>query len=327
MDRTYVHQQGGQKSQETYAQGWNYNQNWEGQQNWTRERSQSRTHTPKKGRKPKGAKTPRNNAQGDGKGAPMMPFPAAPGFGKGQRLPPPPMPWPGYAGMNQPMMMQPPMQPMPAPIPQHQPPPQMAQMMASVAPTFSAPTPPQASMSSEQMEFIEMARARQSELPADMRHQMQKMSKKEGARATKDLHSAVKQLGIARAEVEEAIQARINLIASWKNFLTEAVKTWQDYTQAVAGKLTIEIKDEDDDFVEGQETTDLSAGKINEGLATLSASLQQMKEQADAIVVEENAAKRQRTAHSLQGDQAVEVGDSADSKASSKPPFASPGCP
>ena len=86
-------------------------------------------------------------------------------------------------------------------------------------------------------------------------------------------------------------------------------------------------KDEDDDFVEGQETTDLSAGKINEGLATLSASLQQMKEQADAIVVEENAAKRQRTAHSLQGDQAVEVGDSADSKASSKPPFASPGCP
>ena len=139
MDRTYVHQQGGQKSQETYAQGWNYNQNCEGQQNWTRERSQSRTHTPKKGRKPKGAKTPRNNAQGDGKGAPMMPFPAAPGFGKGQRLPPPPMPWPGYAGMNQPMMMQPPMQPMPAPIPQHQPPPQMAQMMAPVAPTFSAP--------------------------------------------------------------------------------------------------------------------------------------------------------------------------------------------
>ena len=49
-----------------------------------------------------------------------------------------------------------------------------------------------------------------------------------------------------------------------------------------------------------------------------------MKEQADAIVVEENAAKRQRTAHSLQGDQAMEVGDSADSKASSKPPFASP---
>ena len=290
MDRTYVHQQGGQKSQETYAQGWNYNQNWEGQQNWTRERSQSRTHTPKKGRKPKGAKTPRNNAQGDGKGAPMMPFPAAPGFGKGQPLPPPPMPWPGYAGMNQPMIMQPPMQPMPEPIPQHQPPPQMAQMMAPVAPTFSAPTPPQALMSSEQMEFIEMARAPQSELPADVRHQMQKMSKKEGARATKDLHSAVKQLGIARAEVEEAIQARINLIASWKNFLTEAVKTWQDYTvlfqtqervlqariqeaqenfalakiqaaesQAVAGKLTNEIKDEDDDFVEGQETTDLSA--------------------------------------------------------------------
>ena len=294
----------------------------------------------------------------------MMPFPTAPSFGKGQPLPPPPMPWPGYAGMNQPIMMQPPMQPiqpmqpMPASIPQHQPPPQLAQMMAPVAPTFSAPSPPQTSVSSAQMEFIEIARARQAELPADMRHQMQKMAKKEGARATKDLHSAVKQLGIARAEVEEAIQARINLIASWKNFLTEAVKTWQDYTvlfqtqerglqariqeaqenfaqakiqaaesQAVAGKLTIEIKDEDDDLVDGQETTDLSAGKINEGLATLSASLQQMKEQADAIVVEENAAKRQRTAASQLGDQVMEVGVPAGSKASSKPPFASPGCP
>jgi len=272
------------------------------------------------------------------------------------------MPWPGYTGMAQmaqPMMMQPPMQPMTAPMPpvaQHQAPPQLAQMMAPVAPPFSAPAPPQASMSSEQMEFIEMARARQSELPADMRHQMQKMAKKEGARATKDLHSAVKQLGIARAEVEEAIQARINLIASWKNVLSEAVKTWQDYTvlfqtqerglqariqeaqesfaqaksqaaesQVVAGKLTIEIKDEDDDPAEGQESANLSAGKINEGLATLSASLQQMKEQADAIVVEENAAKRQRT--SQHGEQAMEVGELADSNTSSKPPFASPGCP
>ena len=227
-----------------------------------------------------------------------------------------------------------------------------------MAPTFSAPAPPQTTVSSEQMEFIEMARARQSELPADMRHQMQKMAKKEGAKATKDLHSAVKQLGIARAEVEEAIQARINLIASWKNFLTEAVKTWQDYTvlfqtqerglqariqeaqesfaqakvqaaesQAVAGKLTIEIKDEDDDLVDGQQTTDLSAGKINEGLATLSASLQQMKEQADAIVVEENAAKRQRTAASQAEDQAMEGGAPTDSNRSSKPPFVSPGCP
>ena len=248
----------------------------------------------------------------------------------------------------------PPMQTMPTTMPQHHSPPQLAQMMAPVvAPTFSAPAPPQASMNSEQMEFLEMARARQSELPEDMRHQMQKMAKKEGARATKDLHSAVKQLGIARAEVEEAIQARINLIASWKNFLTEAVKTWQDYTvlfqtqerglqariqeaqesfaqakiqaaesQAVAGKLTIEIKDEDEDLEEGQASTDLSAGKIKEGLSTLSASLQQMKEQADAIVVEENKAKRQRTATSLADDQAMGAGD-----ASSQPPFASPGCP
>lgn len=354
MDRTYVHQPGGQKAQETYASGWNYNQGW-GAQNWGgRERSQSRTHTPKRGKKPKGAKTPRSQGPGEGKGAPMMPFPATQGFGKGIPLPPPAIPWPGYAGIPQPMMMQPPMQPMPVQAPPavpHPAPPQLTQMLAPVAPPFAAPPPPQTSVSSEQMEFIEMARARQSELPADMRHQLQKMAKKEGARATKDLHSAVKQLGIARAEVEEAIQARINLIASWKNFLSVAVKTWQDYTvlfqtqekglqariqeaqdnfaqakiqaaesQAVAGKLTIEIKDEDEDLTEGQESTDLSAGKIKEGLNTLSASLNQMKEHADAIVVEENAAKRQRT--SQPKDQAMEVGDSADSRTSSGQPFA-----
>ena len=50
-----------------------------------------------------------------------------------------------------------------------------------------------------------------------------------------------------------------------------------------------------------------------------------MKEQADAIVVEENAAKRQRT--SQHGEQAMEVGELDDSNSSSKPPFALPGCP
>ena len=92
------------------------------------------------------------------------------------------------------------------------------------------PPPPQSTLDPEQREFMEMVRARQMELPPDMRQKVQKLVKKEGAKATKDLHSAVRNLGVARSELEEALQARSNLIASWKTFLTDSIKTWQEYT-------------------------------------------------------------------------------------------------
>ena len=98
------------------------------------------------------------------------------------------------------------------------PPPQQIGQAAPVAPTFSMPPPPQAALDPEQKELIDLMRARQMELPPDLRQKVQKIVKKEGARATKDLHSAVRNLGAARAELEEALQARSNLIASWKSF-------------------------------------------------------------------------------------------------------------
>jgi hypothetical protein len=212
-------------------------------------------------------------------------------------------------------------------------------------------------MDSEQREFMEMARARQSELPPDMRQKMQKLTKKEGAQATKELHSAVRTLGFARKDVEEALQARSNLIGSWKSFLSGAVQTWQDYTvlfqnqerelqeriqqahlafaqakqqaeqsQQEAGKITaIEIKDDEEELDGDQSQADLSSGKIHEGLKNLTASLQQLQQQAEAIEIEEKAAKRPRTTAS-QMAAAMETGDGGPSTEASKPPFVSPGC-
>ena len=213
--------------------------------------------------------------------------------------------------------------------------------------------PPQLSMESAQKEFIEMAKARQMELPPDMRQKVLRMSKSEGAQATKDLHSAVRSLGLARKDVEEALQARCNLITSWKHFLADAVQQWQGYTtlfqqqeqelqariqqahavfttakeqaeqsQAEAGKIsTIEITDEEDELPGDQATVEKASGQIQEGLSNLTASLQQLQASAEAIETEEKSAKRPRTSETPVQDQTMEAGGEG-APVGAKPPFA-----
>ena len=52
---------------------------------------------------------------------------------------------------------------------------------------------------------------------------------KEGARAIEDLEKAGKNLGHARKAFEHAILARSQLHTNWKQFLSDAVRLWQDY--------------------------------------------------------------------------------------------------
>ena len=253
-----------------------------------------------------------------------------------------------------PQQMQP-MMPMAMPPPQQQQAPQMPVHMAPMAPTLQPAVPPQVHVDAEQKEFTEMVRARQMELPPDMRQKVQKMSKKEGAQATKELHSAVRTLGYARKDVEEALQARYNLIASWKHFLADAVQQWQGYTslfqqqerdlqeriqqahanfmtakvqaeqsQQEAGKITpIEIKDDEEELTGEQANVDTSSGKIQEGLVNLTASLQQLQAQAESIEIEEKAAKRPRT---TVPDQSMETEDGEATRGTSGQPFVLPGC-
>ena len=186
---------------------------------------------------------------------------------------------------------------------------------------------------------MEMIRTRQMELPPDMRMKVQNYAKKEGARATKDLHTAVRQQGRARQDLEEALQARFNLIASWKAFLTDAIRTWQEYamlfqqqekdvqdkiqaaqeqftlanaqleqSQMAAGKVkTIEIKDEDEELSEGQDNIKNASAKIHDSFKTLSTSLQQLQTQTEQIETEMQAAKRPRLNAPHDADQTMEA--------------------
>lgn len=199
---------------------------------------------------------------------------------------------------------------------------------------------------------MEMIRTRQMELPPDMRLKVQNVAKKEGARATKDLHSAVRLQGRARQDLEDALQARFNLIASWKTFLTDAIRTWQEYaalfqqqekevqdkiqaaheqfnqantqleqSQMAAGKVqTIEIKDEDEELAEGQANMLNASGKIHDSFKTLSSSLQQLQTQTEQIETEMKAAKRPRLTVPSAADHSMEAGEEGETH-SKAPPF------
>lgn len=202
--------------------------------------------------------------------------------------------------------------------------------------TTSTTSPAQ---NSEEKELVEMIKTRQMELPPDMRMKVQNFAKKEGARATKDLHTAVRLQGRARQDLEDALQARFNLIASWKTFLTDAIRTWQEYatlfqqqekdvqdkiqeaqdqfnqanvqleqSQTAAGKVkTIVIKDEDEEIAEGQASISSASDKIHDSFKTLSTSLLQLQAQTEQIETAMQAAKRPRLSIPSTVDQSMET--------------------
>ena len=140
----------------------------------------------------------------------------------------------------------------------------------------------------------------------------------------RDFQTAAKALGQAKDDLEAALQARTNFIASWKTFLTDAVQTWQEYaslfqaqetdhqeriqaareaftvakvevdeTKAIVGEV-IEIKDEEEDLPGRPSAT--TSTKITESMQFLTASLQQFQAQAEEIHLEvQTSHKRQRT--------------------------------
>lgn len=163
---------------------------------------------------------------GKGKGKGKGDFPQVPQA----PLPPPPMPWPGYMpmGQNMPVMM-----------------PQMAQiqpmqiapastkttMQSMQHPPMPAPTmtPEQQAREQKMQELMAYLKRRGPDPAQDVSQKVHDFSKKDGAQAKKDLQTAAKALGEAKDTLEAALQARTNLISSWNTFLTDAVRTWQEY--------------------------------------------------------------------------------------------------
>lgn len=223
--------------------------------------------------------------------------------------------------MNPSMMM--PMPSMPAMV--------MPSSNAAAPPLPPPATPPGPSLTPEQQErerkmqeLMTYLKKRGPDLPKDVSQKVREIAKKDGAQANQDLETAAKALGHAKDELEAALQARINLVASWKNFLTDAVNTWKEYaslfqaqeaehqeriqaaqeafvlaktevdeTKDVVGNV-IEIKDEEDE--PSCPTNHATSEKITESMQFLTASLQQFQEKAEEIHVEaQSSLKRPRT--------------------------------
>ena len=145
----------------------------------------------------------------------------------------------------------------------------------------------------------------------------------------KEMHSAVNDLDRARTAMSEAIQARTNLMANWRTFLTASLERWREYTthfqqqeqacQAEINKAkedlqqakndfltkmpgdTEEISDEDIEIKDQNET----ATRILGGMENMWNSLQFLAAQAEKDRVEEEERINKRPRHNNAPPEAV----------------------
>eukprot|EP00435_Cladocopium_sp_Y103_P048910 s1337_g14.t1 len=142
----------------------------------------------------------------------------------------------------------------------------------------------------------------------------------------KELQQAVKSLSRARRDLAEAVEARSNLHAKWRLFLSLSATQWQNFTQefqdqetsaqqkineakdAVAlAKTTFEASRETVVFKEEKKEVEVqeiatddeamdgpSAGHLQEGLQALTNSLKDLHRQAETAHAEEQASKKAR---------------------------------
>ena len=170
---------------------------------------------------------------------------------------------------------------------------------------------------------------------------------------TKELHSAIKDLGQARQSLDTAVNARSALMARWRSFLNASLKQWKDYTEmfqsqekacqeqiaaareAVAKAKedfaakqtedTQEISDGENDMVEGASKE--ASSRILGGMQHMTSGLQQLSEEAEKVQMEEEArqAKRPRKADTVDDDMAEISAPSSALGAKALQPFATPG--
>ena len=344
MDRSFVHGvKQHQNGQDYHA--WSYQGGHQSGQQQTYQGSQSPRgkKSPRRGQSPR-AKSPRGG-KGGGKGkdvqsfGPYQQFPAAPfpqqNFPLGPPLPPPsgpPPPWiqpvvpqgsPNMPMMN--MMNLMPAPSMPQAVPGHSPQPFVP--LAVPAPMLGQNTP-----NPGQSDLINFLQKRSVDLPPDVQHRIQSESRKQGKKVIKDLQVSAKALGEARTAYEEALQARVQHVSTWKSFLAEAVRNWTDYAKMFEQQesaLQARIAAARDQFQEAKECLDASktsAGQVTEvaasdeeelpgdgdssamqittSIQTLSNSLQQLSKEAEAIQIEGPATKRPSTEEVSAGEEA-----------------------
>ena len=184
-----------------------------------------------------------------------------------------------------------------------------------------------------QSDLINYLQKRSVDLPPDVQQRVQTESRKQGKKVIKERLTGIRQgPGEARTAYEEALQARVQHVSSWKSFLAEAVRNWTDYAKMFEqneSALQARITAARDQFQEAKECLDASktsAGQVTEvaasdeeelpgdgdssamqittSIQTLSNSLQQLSKDAEAIQIEGPAAKRPRTEEGSAGEEA-----------------------
>ncbi len=70
-----------------------------------------------------------------------------------------------------------------------------------------------------------------ADLPAEVQTAMQKFQVDDNKQLTKQLHSAVSQLGNSKKSLADLMNARANLHQSWSSFLEAAITRWQRYAE------------------------------------------------------------------------------------------------
>lgn len=210
------------------------------------------------------------------------------------------------------------------------------------------PAMPTATVEVVDADLMTMLKQDVAELPPHIQKAVKETALKDGAkvgaRATRDLQTAAKHLGDARKAYENAILARSQLHSNWRQFLSDAIRLWQDYsTQFTAQEKKLqeqvaltkenflqakeisakahdaagEVQEihSDEDPGEGQSAPSAAAIKITETMEGLSQSLLNLQQQAAAIDAEEKAhqAKRPRTCARPGDAEMPDGGDSAPS--------------
>ena len=229
-----------------------------------------------------------------------------------------------------------------------------AQMVSVVGQNFAMPAMPKmpampmATAETVDTDLMTMLKQDVAELPPHIQKMVKETALKDGAkvgaRATRDLQAAAKHLGDARKAYENAILARSQLHSNWRQFLSDAIRLWQDYsTQFTAQEKKLqeqvaltkenflqakeisakahdaagEVQEihSDEDPGEGQSAPSAAAIKITETMEGLSQSLLNLQQQAAAIDAEEKAhqAKRPRTSAGPSDAEMPDGGDSAPS--------------
>ena len=314
---------------------------WQGQNTWQWDQQQGKSPRQKKNRA-RSAKSSKQPGQGIPPQMPMLPGP--PMHNAAMAPMAPMMAWnvqPQMMQPYQPMHAQQPLPPPPMPPSAVMPNVPPAQMPSVMGPNFVMPTMPKMPpmpqpQASETIgtDLMTMLRQDVAELPLHIQKAVKESTLKEGvkdgAKATKDLQAAAKQLGSARKAYEASILARSQLHSNWKKFLSDAVSLWQDYAtqftaqerklqdQVAAAKETFLLAKEasakaheaagavqeihsDEEFGDVPNVPSAAAARITESMTGLSQSLQDLQQQAAAIDAEEkqHQAKRPRTAQGV----------------------------